>query len=202
MEFDPENLILTEVLRASFQLLDDAVHNRKSPMRCPIVATIRDNGPSQRIMVLREFNEENRVLRFHTDFRSSKVDELAKNDKISVLAYDPEKRVQLKIYGTAQIHSEGDLATEAWMQTDTMGRKCYLCEPGSGAKTNEPISGLTKEIQNRRPTIEETEEGRKNFAIMIVNFNQVDWMYLNSQGNRAASFHFLVDEWSGHWVIP
>ncbi len=202
MEFDPENLTLSEVLQASFQHLDDAVHNRKSPMRCPIVATIGDNGPNQRIMVLREFDQDSRVLRFHTDFRSPKVAELEQNDKISILAYDPEKRVQLKIYGTAKIYNEGDKATEAWIQTDTMGRRCYLCEPGSGAKSSVPDSGISKDIQSRRPTIEETEAGRKNFAILLANFHQIEWMYLNSQGNRGASFHLRGNDWSGHWIIP
>lgn len=202
MTFDPDNLILSEVLETCFHLLDDAAINRKSPLHCPVVSTIGVKGPNQRIMVLREFDKHNNMLRFHTDYRSPKVNELANNENISILGYDPEKRIQLKLYGTAKIHNEGDLATEAWIQTDAMGRRCYLCEPGSGAKSSAPVSGLTGELQKRRPTIEETEAGRKNFAIMLVRLNQIDWMYLSSKGNRAASFHHDNDQWLGHWLIP
>lgn len=202
MSFDPENLILSEVLQSSFHLLDDAAINRKSPLHCPVVASIGDKGPNQRIMVLREFDKDKYMLRFHTDYRSPKVNELANNENISILGYDPEKRIQLKLYGTAKIYNEGDLTTEAWIQTDAMGRRCYLCEPGSGAKSSAPDSGLSRDLQNRRPTIEETEAGRKNFAIMIVQLNQIDWMFLSSKGNRAASYHFENDKWLGHWLIP
>ncbi len=202
MEFAPENLTLTKVLQASFQQLNDAVINRKSPMRCPVVATIGKNGPNQRIMVLREFDEDHRIMRFHTDFRSPKVDEIAKNSAISILGYDPEQRIQLKIYGAAQIYNESARATGAWLQTDTMGRRCYLCEPGSGTKISAAKSGLSKALQSRRPTIEETEAGRKNFAILMINIHQIDWMYLNSQGNLAASFHFDNNAWVGEWLIP
>lgn len=202
MKFDPENLILSEVLQASFHQMDDAAINRKSPFHSPVVASIGIEGPNQRIMVLREFDTENRMLRFHTDIRSPKINELANNEKISILGYDPDNRIQLKLYGIAQIYNEGDIATEAWLQTDTMGRRCYLCEPGSGAKSSDPISGLSEDLQSRRPSIEETESGRKNFAVILITFNQLDWMFLSAQGNRAASFKFENEEWSGNWLIP
>lgn len=194
---------LSDVMEAILILLDDAATNRKSPMHTPSVASVdANNSPNQRVMVLREFEIENRVMRFHTDIRSPKVTEIKANDAISILAYHPEKRMQLKLYGHAQIYNEGDAVTEAWMQTDTMGRRVYMCEPGSGSKSSASSSGISPELQSRRPTMEESELGRKNFAIMMVTIDQIDWMFLSSKGNRAAQFHHHNESWSGQWLIP
>lgn len=194
---------LNDVLETIFVLLDEAATDRKSPMHAPAVASNGlDNGPNQRIMVLRDFDLDNVVLRFHTDYRSPKVAEISAHSAISILTYHPEKRIQLKLYGQAKIHNEGDQVTEAWIQTDMMGRRVYLCEPGSGSKSPISSSGLATDLQQRRPTIEESEKGRKNFAIMLVEIHRIDWMYLNSKGNRAASFQKADNGWSGHWLIP
>lgn len=194
---------LTEVLDSIFILLDCAATDRKSPMHTPVVASVNaHSNPNQRVMVLRDYDAANMTMRFHTDIRSPKVAEFKHNDAISILGYDPEKRIQLKIYGKAAIYGEGDKVTEAWIQTDTMGRRVYMCEPGSGSKSSKSTSGISDELQSRRPTMTESEEGRKNFAIMIVHIHQIDWMFLNSKGNRAASFSRKNGNWDGNWIIP
>ncbi len=200
---DINALSLDTILKLSFDLLKEGALNRKSPMHVPVVANNRvSDTPNQRIMVLREFNAKAQILRFHTDARSPKIQEIIDNNAMSILAYDPDKRIQLKLYGEGEIIKEGNAATEAWNQTDVMGRRCYLCEPGSGEMVSQPMSGMSDDLQSRRPTLEESETGRKNFAILLIKIHQIDWMYLNSQGNRAASFKETVGSWNGHWIIP
>lgn len=194
---------IADILTSIFTLLDDAANNRKSPMHTPIVASIDlDGAPNQRVMVLREFDRERNILRFHTDIRSPKVAEIGSNNNVSIAFYDAQKRVQLKLYGKAEILSDADQATEAWLQTDTMGRRVYLCDPGSGAKSNMATSGIAEELQSRRPTLEESEMGRKNFAIIIIKIDKIDWLSLSSKGNKAASFRRVNNGWDSHWLIP
>lgn len=203
MDIISDKTSLTEVLDSIFILLNAAATDRKSPMHTPVVASVKaDNSPNQRVMVLRDFDVNIMAMRFHTDNRSPKVDEFKHNDAISILGYDPAKRIQLKIYGQAAIFNEGDKVNMAWIQTDMMGRRVYMCEPGSGSTSPISSSGIAEELQSRRPTIKESEEGRKNFAIMMVFIHQIDWMFLNSKGNRAASFSRKNGNWDGNWLIP
>ncbi len=198
-----DNAELNDILQLCFVALDNAATHRKSPMHSPVVASVSTNNiPNQRVMVLREFDIKKNILRFHTDARSPKVIEIEHNKDMSVLAYDPEKRTQIKLYGRGEIFTNGDQVNEAWIQTDAMGRRCYLCEPGSGAVITKPASGLTNDVQSRRPTIEESEEGRNNFAILLITIHQIDWMFLSSKGNRAASFKRSGKDWESNWLIP
>ncbi len=198
-----DNAELSDILQSCFKHLEIAATQRKSPIHTPVVASIGTNQiPNQRVMVLREFNPTHNSLRFHTDARSLKVQEIGHNDNMSVLAYDPDKRVQLKLYGKGEIIEGGDEANAAWANTDTMGRRCYLCEPGSGTTIAKPTSGLTDDLQSRRPTIEESENGRQNFSILLITIHQIDWMFLSSKGNRAASFKRSGRDWESNWLIP
>jgi len=193
----------SEILNNIFQMIDHGAIDRRSPIHTPIIASIDSDGyPNQRIMVLREFDAKSQILRFHTDARSPKIQEITNNNAMSILAYDPHKRIQLKLYGEGQIIKEGNAVIEAWIQTDVMGRRCYLCEPGSGTMVSQPMSGISNALQSRRPTLEESETGRKNFAVLLIKIHQIDWMHLNSQGNRAASFKKTDGGWNGHWIIP
>lgn len=200
---DADMTDIANVLRSVFLLLDEAANNRKSPMHTPIVASLDlVGGPNQRVMVLRDYNSEKNILRFHTDSRSAKVREFQNNQLVSICAYDPQQRVQLKLYGCAQVITKGDEATEAWLQTDTMGRRVYLCEPGSGEKSSLPVSGISKDLQSRRPTLAESEAGRGNFAVILVTLDKIDWLLLSSKGNSAARFNREDNGWAGHWLIP
>ena len=42
-------------------------------------------------------NEKNKLLQFHTDFRSPKVGILKKNKNASLVFYDKEEKIQLRI---------------------------------------------------------------------------------------------------------
>lgn len=200
---DADMTDMSNVLDSVLLLLDEAAKNRKSPMHAPTVATVSlDGSPNQRVMVLRDYSSDRNIIRFHTDARSPKVREFQNNERVSITAYDPQKRVQLKIYGRAELLYDGDDVTEAWLQTDTMGRRVYMCEPGSGSKSSLPISGISEDLQSRRPTLEESEAGRRNFAIILVVLEKIDWLLLCSKGNSAARFIRENNGWAGQWLIP
>ena len=98
-------------------------------MHTPSVATLGlDGRPRIRTVVLRDFDEGAGTLRFHTDRRSEKVSELARDPRIGVHFYDeaakvPRGDVQMalaqvsKIY--AKIHdAESDMNLEPMRAPD------------------------------------------------------------------------------------
>ena len=64
---------IDQTLSTANQILSDAVDNAKTLFHSPIVSSLEDSKIVSRVMVLREFNFEERFMRFHTDHRALKI---------------------------------------------------------------------------------------------------------------------------------
>ena len=68
----------------AWALIAAGVTNRKSPSHMPVVGTVDALGmPQLRIMILRDASLDSRTLRFHTDSRSIKAEQIAQNPATS-----------------------------------------------------------------------------------------------------------------------
>ena len=56
--------------------------------------------------------EENNVLQFHTDLRSPKVDILKKNKNASLVFYDKEEKIQLRVKVTCEINNKNSILAD------------------------------------------------------------------------------------------
>ena len=98
-------------------LISDGVNNSKSLFHTPVLSTFINNTISTRTVVLREFNAKKRILRFHTDSRSGKIEELKENSISSIHGYDPELKVQVRLKGKTSIHVDDEISKKAWTQS-------------------------------------------------------------------------------------
>jgi hypothetical protein len=58
-------------------------------------------------------------------------------------------------------------------------------------------------VRDRRPTEEETQPGRANFALVVTRATAIDWLYLASEGHQRARFGLGADgAWQGCWLEP
>ena len=64
---------LDQTLDVSNYILSDAVENTKTLFHTLTVSSYDGNSISSRVMVLREFDLSKRIMRFHTDYRASKI---------------------------------------------------------------------------------------------------------------------------------
>ena len=176
------------------RLLEEAASDRNSPMHTPVVATADADA---RIMVLREFDAQKWTLRFHTDARAPKASVIAEEAPVGVLFYDKDEKVQIRCRGTGRIEHYTSLAQESWAQSDTYARRCYLGAP-PGEERDEPSSGLPEWVEGERPTEEQLEHARENFAVLMVKLDSVDWYYLSNDGHRRAVF----ESGRGRWLTP
>jgi pyridoxamine 5'-phosphate oxidase len=192
-------------LQESWDLLSIGATDRHSPLHTPAVATVtRDGAPSQRIMVLRSVDKFRRQLRFNTDRRVSKVSDIGHESAISVLGYHPGAKVQLRLSGKAAVQSTGPEADAAWLQASLYGQRCYLADPAPGSPLAAPGSGLDPAIEGVRPTPEQVIPARANFAILLVEVETIEWLYLAHAGHRRARFRWNAADrqWDGSWLVP
>ncbi len=177
--------------------------DRRSPFHTPTVgSTTEHHMPDQRIMVLRKTDRSNNILRFHTDHRSAKADQIRHNNAVCVVGYDPSAKIQLRASGLATIVQTGALVDEAWASTSASGRRSYLTTLAPGSVSDAATSGLPVAFERGVPSLTESEAGRANFAIVPVLLNRLEWLHLAATGHRRAGFTLGEDKWTGEWLIP
>ena len=184
---------IDETLESAKLILSEAVPNTQTLFHTPVVSTIHENKIVSRVMVLREFNFDNKILRFHTDNRAAKIDNITKNSSSTVIGYDPDLKIQIKMQGHTKVHIDDEVAKMAWNESTPRSKKCYSVKGGS-----------TKEIEDPQDyDIQDfiVEDGYKNFAVLIFKFQSLEFLYLKSSGHRRA-IHKWDDNQTSTWLVP
>jgi pyridoxamine 5'-phosphate oxidase len=194
--------MLDAVLADSLARWTGAVKDRHSPLHTPVVTSVINDLPAPRIMVLRAVSPDGGLFRFHTDARSPKAQHIGAGAPIAVLAYDPAARVQLIARGTARIEHQGAIADTAWDTSALSSRRCYLAAHAPGTPVTEPTSGLPEHLLARAPTAAESEAGRPQFSVLLIDVRELEWLLLTSCGNKRARFQRNAGSWQGQWITP
>ena len=191
---------LEEIQNKYWSMLDDAVTNRGSPFRIPVFMCANHDEIEGRIVVLRKSDRKNNLLQFHTDFRSPKVKILKKNNKASLLFYDKEEKIQLRVKVDCEINNQNSTTEESWKKTQHISRRCYLTDSPPGTISENPTSGMISQLEDFDYTMEQSEEGYKNFTVIKCKIKSAEWLYLAAKGHRRAKFDFEKNKNS--WLVP
>ena len=183
-------------------LLDKGLSDRDNPLHIPVFICGKDNDYDGRIVVLRGLDKVSKSLSFHTDIRSNKIKILRNNTKGIFLFYDKKEKIQLRISCNTKIHHQNERANTSWKKTVHMSRQCYLGDYPPGSSAKEPTSGLSKEVDNSKYTMDESEIGYKNFCVVESFISSIEWLYLASKGHRRAQFIIENNTVFKKWLIP
>ena len=191
---------LEEIQNKYWSMLDDAVTNRGSPFRIPVFMCAHQDEIDGRIVVLRKSDRENNLLQFHTDLRSPKVDILKKNNKASLLFYDKDEKIQLRVKVECEINNQNSTTEESWKKTQHISRRCYLTDSPPGTSSENPTSGMISKLEDFDYTMEQSEEGYKNFTVIKCMIKSIEWLYLAAKGHRRAKFD--LENKKESWLVP
>ncbi len=178
---------LEHIEKKVWQLLEQSVKSYKAPFHSAVVATIKDQLPQVRTVIVRRVDAFAKKICFHTDIRSPKVEQLNKQSAVSWLFYDAELRVQLRMQASATVHYANDVANDAWEHARLSSRLTYTTSSAAGAVLSSPelIDLNRKEVEP-----ELIEIAWKNFCVVETIVHKMDWMFLNKDGNRRALFDY------------
>lgn len=182
---------LPEIEKQIWLLLQESVKNAKSAFHQGSIATINNNFPEQRTVVLRNVNLGEKTLRFHTDIRSEKVNHLYQNNALSWLFYDAELKLQLRIYTTATIYNSNDITKNAWENSRLASKMCYTTQATSGSILSEPeiIDVNKKDVEP-----ELLDFAYNNFCVIETKAFAMDFVFLNAKGNKRGFFDYKAHE--------
>ena len=189
-----------EIKKKIWSMLDDAVTNRSSQFRIPVFVCGDQSNFDGRIVVLRKSDHSNNLVQFHSDIRSDKINKLKNNKNASMLFYDKEEKIQVRLKVECTINHDNEITKESWSKTGHISRKCYLVDNGPGTKSPSPTSGLKPELDNFEFTMEQSEEGYKNFTVIQCKIKTIEWLYLAAKGHRRARFE--LDNNKEYWLVP
>ena len=189
-----------EIKKKIWSMLDDAVTNRSSQFRIPVFICGHQKDFDGRIVVLRKSDQSNNLVQFHSDIRSDKIAKLKSNKNASMLFYDKEEKIQVRLKVECNINHNNETTKESWSKTGHISRKCYLVENGPGTESPKPTSGLKPELDNFEFTMEQSEEGYKNFTVIQCKIKTIEWLYLAAKGHRRARFDLETNK--DTWLVP
>jgi len=189
-----------EIKNKYWSMLEDAVSNRASSFRIPVFICSHQDEVDGRIVVLRKSDRENNLLQFHTDFRSPKVEILKNNNKASLLFYDKEEKIQLRVKVNCEINNQNSITEESWKKTQHISRRCYLTDSPPGTSSENPTSGMISKLEDFDYTMDQSEEGFKNFTVIKCNIKSIEWLYLAAKGHRRAMFD--IENKKESWLVP
>ena len=199
--FSKENI--KEIFEDIKKNLTRSVKDRKHTFHTPVFSNINnENSIESRVVVLRQFDSQNMVLNFHTDVRSPKITSLKKNNNSLFVFYDYKLKIQLRIKTVSIINNQNTIAEEMWEKTKLFSRKCYLTKKAPSSVTSLPEDGIDERLNGKEPTLEESENGYKNFTVVQNAIQQIDWLYLAASGHRRLKVILKNKIPSFEWIIP
>ena len=190
----------TEIKSKIWSMFNTAIKDRGSPFRVPVFICGNQYDLDGRIIVLRKSDQLNNLLQYHSDIRSNKIAKLKSNKNASMLFYDKEEKIQVRLKVKCTINHDNQITKESWLKTGHMSRKCYLVDNGPGTETPSPTSGLKPELDNFEFTMEQSEVGYKNFTVIQCKIKSMEWLYLAAKGHRRAKFD--LENNKEHWLVP
>ena len=190
----------SEIKKKIWLMLDDAITNRGSQFRIPTFICGDQSEFDGRIVVIRKSDQKNNIVQFHSDIRSDKIEKLKRNSKAAMLFYDKEEKIQVRFKVECVVNHNNEVTKESWSKTQHISRKCYLVDNGPGTESDTPTSGLKPELDNFEFTMEQSEEGYKNFTVIQCKIKSIEWLYLAAKGHRRAKFDLETNK--DTWLVP
>ncbi len=184
-EFYENNLENIEI--KIWELLTQSASSANSPFHQGVFASINDNFPEQRTVILRNVNRSAKTISFNTDIRSLKIEQLKINNLVSWLFYDKILKVQLRIYAKAIIHIDNITSETAWEKSRLSSKLCYTTQQKPGSFIDEPEF---IEVNQTDVEPELLKFAHNNFAVIETKISAIDFVFLNRKGNKRAYFDY------------
>ena len=86
-----------EIKKKIWLMLDDAITNRSSQFRIPTFICGDQSDFDGRIVVLRKSDQKNKIVQFHSDIRSDKIEKLKKTQEQQCFFMTKKKRSKLDL---------------------------------------------------------------------------------------------------------
>ena len=196
-----EPVELTDIERTIWEQLE-AANQPGHSWRLPVFGSQNN----LRTIVLRAASAKDRSLTFFTDVRSAKVSQLRVEcnsaPNTCVLFYSHEHKVQLRVDGVSELHTEDAIADHCWAECPPASRLAYLTDESPGQPSSQPVFSPPPQFEPTKLTAEDLKTARTRFCVIRTFVHSMDWLQLSSGGNLRAQFLYDTDSPRASWLVP
>ena len=177
---------LTPIHQACWQQLAACAADNAHAWRVMGLATLDDNVPDLRSVVIREVDTDARTLLIFTDARSPKVGQITAQPQAMLLAWSATLSWQLRLRVRLAVQTSGLAVSSRWARLKmSPAAQDYLSPLPPGA----PLTGSM-------PPPTPNRDSRNHFAVVQAEVQQIDWLELRPGGHRRAMFPAVgLAEW-------
>ena len=170
----------------------EAAAGARHPFRYVTLATVdKSNWPHQRTVVLRDFANGSEFSVF-TDCRSEKVDQINQNESVSLLFYHDEKKLQLRVLGTARILQKGEEVDRIWRDSISKNPEPYTSVIPPGTTIENPEKAYRWDL-----------EGTPNFCILKIRAASMEFLQLDGAKHiRGGKKMIQGENDTAYWIAP
>jgi hypothetical protein len=172
---------LAAIERACWDELARAMREQGHAWRVMTLATVDAGRADARAVVVREVDPTARTLRFYTDARSPKVQQLRARPDGVLLAWSPALGWQLRMPVRLALEPDADVLAAHWAGVESIGAtNDYRAAqpPGTPVAHHAPERG-----------------DRAHFALVRAEVMALDWLELHPLWHRRARFEGGASSW-------
>ena len=164
--------------------------DRKHPFRLMYISTFGEY-PEVRTVVKRRINPDLK-LTFFTDSRSPKVAQIRNNPKVAALFYHPKKKLQIRLYGHAQLIDEGHGDFNRYLQSvkESPALKDYTTLQAPGL----PLSAGTEANALFGDEV--------HFIAIEIDPEKLDILQLGRESHNRSLYQQIAGEWQEQPLVP
>lgn len=193
---------LDQVLASTWAMLLKGARRSRDPMHQAVLATAKSGGCGLRTIILRHVDQTGRSLVCYADHRSQKIGEIEQSGCAGWLFYHPRKMIQVRIHGTASVHTTDAVADHWWSTVKGFTRLSFCAEQPPGTPLSRPSSGISQRLLKGLPNLMAGNAGREHFAAIVGQVDDIDWLQLRPTGNVRARFQWNDGRLSASWIVP
>ena len=184
--------------------LSEAAGEPGHPYRTLTFGTTQDGTPRLRTVVLRQVNRAARRLAFHSDRRAQKIHDIRATGRVAWQGWDPETAEQVRLAGTATVHTDDPVADAMWADQTPASLDVYVRPAAPGTPIDDQGEGVDPSVAEGPVTQADVEAGRPHFAVVRTVIDEIDWLHLHPEGHVRARFAYDADAeaFDGTWIVP
>ena len=178
-----------QIIKSEWENINLGIQKAKHDYHSFVFSTVSKNKPDSRTVILRDFDEHQPAIWFHSDRRSKKILHLEENEKVSALFYDKSRKVQLRINGIADIEEDIEHNKRIW---DSMRPESKLCYMGPYAPSQKINQFEPNTLKKSAHDLDKKDEhlGLSRFCRIRIKIKKLDWLKLDYKGHQRLEFKF------------
>ena len=178
-----------QIIKSEWENINLGIQKAKHDYHSFVFSTVSKNSPDSRTVILRDFDEHQPAIWFHSDRRSKKILHLKENDKVSALFYDKSRKVQLRINGIADIEENIEHNIRIWESMSPESKLCYMGPYAPSQKINQFEPNTLKKSAHDLDK-EDEQLGLSRFCRIRIKIKKLDWLKLDYKGHQRLEFEF------------